>query len=223
MTDDVKPPRAYDASGRRDRAKATRAAVLDVAREMFIEHGYAKVSIAAVAKAAGVSPETIYKTIGAKPALLKAVSDVTIAGDDEPLTLEARGHIQRAIADPDPVGKIQHYANLIAATQPRYAPISQLARQAAQTDPDAAEIWAAMNAERLTGASRMIQHFHENGLLRNDITVEQAADLVWTYNSVELYELLVLARGWHIDAYRDFIHQALVAALLAERHDYHKR
>ena len=214
MTDDVKPTRAYNATGRRDRAEATRAAVLDIARDLFIERGYAKVSIPAVAKAAGVSPETIYKTIGAKPALLKAVSDVTLGGDDEPIALEAREHIQRAIAEPGPVGKLQHYANLIAALQPRYAPISQLARQAAQTDPDAAEIWAAMNAERLTGASRMVQHFHENGLLRNDITVEQGADLVWTYNSVELYELLVLARGWTIDAYRDFIHQALVAALL---------
>ena len=212
--DDVKPTRAYDASGRRDRAKATRAAVLDVAREMFIERGYAKVSIAAIAKAAGVSAETIYKTVGPKPALLKAVSDATIAGDNEPLTLEAREHIQRAIAEPDPATKIQHYANLIAATQPRYAPISQLARQAAQTDPDAAEIWAAMNAERLTGATRMVQHFHENGLLRNDITVEQGADLVWTYNSVEIYELLVLTRGWSLDAYRDFIRKALIAALL---------
>jgi AcrR family transcriptional regulator len=204
----------HDATGRRDRAEATRAAVLDIARDLFIERGYAKVSIPAVAKAAGVSPETIYKTIGAKPALLKAVSDVTLGGDDEPIAFEAREHIQRAIAEPDPVIKLQHYATLIAAIQPRYTPISQLARQAAQTDPDAAEIWAAMNAERLTGASRMVQHFHENGLLRNDITVERGADLVWTYNSVELYELLVLARGWTIDAYRDFIHQALVAALL---------
>ena len=214
MTDDVKPTRAYDATGRRDRAKATRAAVLDVARDLFIERGYAKVSIAAVAKAAGVSPETIYKTIGAKPALLKAVSDVTLAGDNEPIALQAREHIQRAIAEPDPATKLAHYADLIAATQPRYAPISQLARQAAQTDPEAAEIWTTMNTERLTGATRMVQHFHETGALREDLTIEAAADLVWTYNSVEFYELLVLTRGWSLDAYRDFIHKALIAALL---------
>ena len=214
MKDDVKPGRAYDARGRRDQAKANRRAVLDVAREMFVERGYANVSIAAVARAAGVSPETIYKTIGAKPALLKAVSDVTIAGDNEPVTLQAREHIQRAIAEPDPVRKLGHYADLIAATQPRYAPITQLARQAATTDRDAAEIWATMNAERHTGATRLVAHLRENGLLRNDISAEHAADLVWTYNSLELYELLVLGRGWPIEAYRDFIAKALADALL---------
>lgn len=214
MSDDVKPGRAYDASGRRSQAQANRRAVLAVAREMFIERGYAKVTIAAVAKAAGVSPETIYKTVGPKPALLKAVSDVAIAGDDEPVTLEAREYIQQTIAEPDPVIKVDRYATLIATSQPRFAPISQLARQAAMTDPDAAEVWAAMNTERLTGAGRFIGHLHENGLLRKDITVEAARDLVWTYNSLEVYELLVLDRGWSLDAYRDFISKALIAALL---------
>lgn len=214
MTDDVKPARAYDARARRSQAEANRRAVLAVARKMFIERGYAKVSIAAVAKAADVSPETIYKTIGPKPALLKAVSDAAIAGDDEPVALEAREFIQRTIAEPDPVIKVDRYATLIATSQPRFAPISQLARQAAMTDADAAEVWATMNAERLTGATRFIAHLHENGLLRNDITVEAARDIVWTYNSLELYELLVLNRGWPLDDYRDFISKALIAALL---------
>ncbi|HEY4021238.1 MAG TPA: TetR/AcrR family transcriptional regulator [Pseudonocardiaceae bacterium] len=214
MTDDVKPRRAYNARGRRDQAEANRRAVLDVAREMFVEHGYATVSIAAVARAAGVSPETIYKTIGPKSALLKTVSDVSIAGDDEPGSLEAREYIQRTIAEPDPVIKVDRYATLVANLQPSHSPISRLARQAAMTDPDAAEVWATMNAERLTGATRFIEHLHENRLLRKDISVEQAADLVWTYNSLEVYELLVLGRGWSMDAYRDFISKALIAALL---------
>jgi AcrR family transcriptional regulator len=214
MTDDVKTRRAYNAQGRRDQAEANRSAVLDVARQMFLDRGYAKVSIAAVARAAGVSPEMIYKTIGPKAALLKAVSDIAIGGDDEPVALEYREYIQRTIAEPDPLTKVDRYAALIANTQPRYAPISQLARQAAMTDADAAEVWATMNAERLTGATRFIEHLHETGLLRNDITVAQAADLVWTYNSLEIYELLVLGRGWSIDAFRQFISKALTAALL---------
>jgi hypothetical protein len=37
---------------------------------------------------------------------------------------------------------------------------------------------------------------------------------VWTYNSLELYELLVLGRGWSAEAYREFISTALTAALL---------
>ena len=41
-----------------------------------------------------------------------------------------------------------------------------------------------------------------------------ARDLLWTYHSLELYELLVLERGWSRKRYRAFLLDALVAALL---------
>jgi hypothetical protein len=37
---------------------------------------------------------------------------------------------------------------------------------------------------------------------------------MWTYSSPELYELLVLRRGWTADRYGQFIGQALINALL---------
>jgi hypothetical protein len=52
------------------------------------------------------------------------------------------------------------------------------------------------------------------GHLRPGITVEQAADIAWTYSSAELYELLVIRRGWPAERYGQFIAEALIAALL---------
>ena len=52
------------------------------------------------------------------------------------------------------------------------------------------------------------------GHLRAGITVDQAADIMWTYSSPDLYDLLVLRRGWTADRYGQFIGHALIHALL---------
>jgi hypothetical protein len=54
----------------------------------------------------------------------------------------------------------------------------------------------------------------EAGHLRPEITPDEAADIIWTYSSPELYQLLVLRRGWSADRYGRFVGQALIAALL---------
>jgi hypothetical protein len=71
-----------------------------------------------------------------------------------------------------------------------------------------------MRAERLEGMGGFADHLAAGAHLRNDVSIEQARDILWTYNSVELYELLVIERGWTLAAYCDFIANALSAALL---------
>ena len=69
----VKAPRRYDSSGRRERARRAQGHVLKVAEELFLRDGYAGTTVAAVAAAGGVSVETIYKTFGGKPGLIRAI------------------------------------------------------------------------------------------------------------------------------------------------------
>ncbi len=38
--------------------------------------------------------------------------------------------------------------------------------------------------------------------------------MLWTYNSPELYDLLVVQRGWTVDRYQTHIVTAVTAALL---------
>jgi hypothetical protein len=83
----------------------------------------------------------IYKKFGPKPALLKAVFDVSVAGDDDPITLEDRDVIKQIQADDNGAHIIATYAAFYAKTQARTAPVLLLARQAAAADPQAAEVW----------------------------------------------------------------------------------
>ena len=73
---------------------------------------------------ASVSPETVYKAFTNKAGVLKAVFDVSVAGDDEPVPMSERDVIQAIIAEPNAAAKITKYTEHLAKTMPRAAPVT---------------------------------------------------------------------------------------------------
>src|SRR6476659_6509325 len=100
-------PRQYDSSRRQARAQESRAAVLRAALDRFLEQGYSSTTIAQIAGDADVSVETVYKTFGNKAGLLKAVFDVAVAGDDEPVAMADREFVAQIQAEPDARRKLE--------------------------------------------------------------------------------------------------------------------
>jgi AcrR family transcriptional regulator len=213
MSEGVKR-RSYDASRRQEQARAARARILAAAREHFLADGYGATTIAAIAVDAGVSVEAIYKAFKNKPGLLKAVFDVAIAGDDEPVPLVDRDFVGAINAQPDPSEKLRMYARHLASAMARTARIQLLVRAVAAVDPDIAEVHDQLQRERLTGMTAFATHLAESGSLRDGISRNDARDILWTYTAVELYELLVDSRRWSSARYRDFVADALIAALV---------
>ena len=214
MSEGVKRPRRYDSSRRQEQARENRRAVLEAARRMFLERGYAATTVGAIAAEAGVSVETVYKAFGNKPGLVKAVVDVAIVGDDESVPMLQRDRIRRIEAESDPRRKLAMYGEHLAESAPRRVPIELLVRAAAASDPGAAGVWEQLEAERLTGMGFFARHLGEGGHLRPGVSVEDARDVLWTCNSAEVYDLLVLRRGWSPERYGRWIGDALAAALL---------
>src|SRR5918997_474080 len=95
MSEGVKGSRPYDSSRRRAQARQTRAAILEAARARFLERGYATTTVGEIAADVGVSVETVYKAFANKAGLLKAMFDVAIVGDDEPIPLQEREMVVR--------------------------------------------------------------------------------------------------------------------------------
>jgi AcrR family transcriptional regulator len=214
MSAPVNPRRSYDASGRQEQARQNRLSVLRAARRLFLEHGYASTTMAAVAGSAGVSVETVYKAFGNKAGLVKAVFDSDIVGDDEPVPFLEREFVQRNIAEPDPRRKLEAYGEHLAEVLPRAGPIQLVVRAAAAADPAAAAVWAQLQQERLTGMTAFADHLDRGGHLRRGIAAQEARDILWVHNSVELWDLLVNERGWTADRYGRWIGEQLIAALL---------
>jgi AcrR family transcriptional regulator len=214
MSPPVKPRRSYDASRRQEQARRTRRVMLQAAHRLFLERGYPATTMPAVAEAAGVSVQSVYKAFGNKAALLKAVFDVAMAGDDEPVPMLQRAALGRVRDEPDPRRKLELYGEFVAAVTPRHVPVQLLAKAAATTDPEAAGVWEQLQAERLEGLTMFARALADAGHLRPDVSVEEARDLLWTCNSPETYDLLVLQRGWTPERYGRWVAGSLTAALL---------
>src|SRR5947209_627879 len=131
---DVKPRRRYDSTRRRQQALRTRADVLDAAQRLFLATGYAATTIADIAATASVSVETIYKSFGGKPGLVRAIWERGLAGDG-PIPASRRSD-QMRMREADPRLVIQNWGVLTAEVAPRVAPILLLIRSAAAADPD---------------------------------------------------------------------------------------
>ena len=213
----VKSRRPYDASGRRSQARRTRADILDNARDLFIEHGYAGTTMAALAARSGVSVETIYKSIGKKPAVLKAVLDVAIVGDDDAVPMLERPLVAELRSEPDPRKLFLRYGRHVVDSWPRQVPLQLILRTAATVDPDARLQWEAAQAERLTGMTTFAQDLAQRGFLRQDLDVAEARDILWSLTAPEQYEVLVLQRGWAIARVAWFISNAMIGTLLPPR------
>lgn len=215
MSSPVKPRRRYDSSRRQEQARHNRWAVLQAARQLFLERGFAATTMPAIASAAGVSVQTVYKAFGNKARLAKAVFDVAMAGDDEPVPMLQRASLARARDEPDPRTKLRLYGEFLAEVAPRHVPVQLVIRDAATSDPEARVVWAELQAERLKGMTLFARALHDDGHLRPGISANEARDVLWTCNSAELFQLLVLERGWSPKRYGRWVADALISALLA--------
>lgn len=214
MTEEVKAQsREYDGSGRREKARATRRAVVLAARELLEQQGYSATTIADVARRAGVSKESVYKGFGTKSALVKEVFDITIAGDDEPIAVADRPESQRIREEPDVRLKLRLYAEGAAARAERSARLQLALRDGAAVDPAVDDLWQLLQAQRLTGMTMLARHLVDTGQLREGIEVGEVRDVLWTCISVEVYDLLVLQRHWSRDAHGAWLARVLIACL----------
>jgi AcrR family transcriptional regulator len=208
----VNPRRHYDSSGRRERARQTRGQIIDAAEDLFLTSGYAATTVAAIAATARVSVETIYKGFGGKPGLVRAIVERGLAGEG-PVPAEQRSdHIRDT--EPDPRRILAAWGAFTSEIAPRVAPILALARDAAVSDPEIAGLLDEISAARLERMTVNARGLYRAGHLRPGLTASRAADILWTYSSPELYDLLVISRGWPEDRYGEFVGQALIAALL---------
>ena len=212
MAAKVKRIRRYDSTRRQDGAQRRRAAIVESASRLFLREGYVGTTIAKIAGDAGVSEETVYKAFGNKIALVRAIRDRALAGAG-PVHAERRSDRMQA-RENDPRRIIRGWGVLTMEVAPRVAPVLLLLRQAAASDRELAKLQAEMDAARLTRMTHNAQTLLKGGHLRPGIDLDEAADVLWTYSSPELYELFVVRRGWTVERYGRFVADAMIAALL---------
>ena len=102
---------------------------------MFLENGYAATTMPAIANTAGIALDTVYATVGKKPALFRLLVEMAISGD-KAVPAEAPDYVRAIRAEPDAARKLQLYAAALRAIQPRLAPLIRVLQGAAPLIPN---------------------------------------------------------------------------------------
>jgi AcrR family transcriptional regulator len=213
MSEPVKPPR-HRSSAQRERARATRRRIREAALRLFVERGYLPTTIEAIATEAGVAVQTVYFVFGNKRAILVEVLDVATVGDEAPVPVRVRRWVEDIRREDDPrraLDLIAHHGCQIVA---RLAPIYEVVRGAAAADPDIATLLEQDKARRFDNQAELIGLLAEKGALAPAVDTARAADILFALLSHETYQLLVVDRGWSIDAWEGWLADSLAAQLL---------
>jgi AcrR family transcriptional regulator len=202
--------RRYSSALREHQAAATRRAVLDAAAHLFRERGYSATTIEQVAARAGVSKPTVFTAVGNKQALMSAVRDVAIAGDDDPIPVGQRPAAQAIADEPDQDRAAELIAAHLTAVAGRYAPIYDMLRGAAATgEPELRQLWTTEEDQRLIGARHWTSVLAAKAPLRDDLNPETAADIMWLLMAPDNYSRLVHGRDWPPDHYQHWLTKAI--------------
>lgn len=205
--------RRYDSSGRQTQARRSREAVLDAAERQFLDADYASTTLGGIAKEAGVSVETIYKSFGSKSGLVRAIYERGLTGHG-PVSAYQRSDEMRE-RESDPAVIMRNWGALTAEVASVLTPIRLLIRSAAGTDPEMTSLLEDGDNERLDRMSNHARFLADQGFLREGITLAKATDVLWACSSVEIYELLVLKRGWSVAQFAEFVADFMISGLLA--------
>jgi AcrR family transcriptional regulator len=206
-------PRKYDSQVRDEAARATRHRMVAAAQELFLTSGYAGTTVRQIAAAAGVSEQTVYTRVGNKAAILKAVYDTMLAGDDEPIPMAERPEVQRMRDAPDARSLLSAYAQVATQISTRLRPVLELVHGARAVEPDLDLLARTGAAERRTGSMMFARNFVARGFARPGLDADAVADVVWVLNAPEVYLLRVREGGQSDDDYRRWLAATLELCL----------
>jgi AcrR family transcriptional regulator len=206
--------RRYNSTQRAAQAAATRQAVLDAARQVFLQRGYIGATVAEIAATAGVAVDTLYATVGSKPVLLRELVETAISGTDTAMPAEDRDYVQAIRAATSAEEKLEIYAAAVVAIQQRLAPVFVALRDAAVTDSACARLWDEISQRRAANMRQFAVELRHTGQLRDDLSDDEVADVIWSMNAAEYWLLLVGQRGWTPQRFGDWLVYAWKRLLL---------
>lgn len=200
------------ANRRQIQSEATRAGIVDAARELFLARGYVGTSIGAIADLAGVAAQTIYNSIGNKAAVLAAVLDQATAGPDAPRPV-AEFLAGRAGTTGGLDGLIRLLGDWFTEVNERSTEVVTLINQTAAVYPEVAALERERADRRLKNYGLAAAAARARGGLTSGMTDAEAAAAVWALGHPQAYRSLVVDGDWTTDAYREWIARGLQGIL----------
>jgi TetR/AcrR family transcriptional regulator of autoinduction and epiphytic fitness len=199
---------------RRRHPVETRRRILDAARRLFLEQGYAATTMVGIANGAGVAVQTIYFTFHTKGELLMHLVLATGADDPDAPPHRDRGWIRELMSSTDPHRQLallsEHGTDIFV----RIAPLMGLVDAALAVDPNLGSPWRETIRNRREGMREQMQVIGRSGAIRPDVGVDGAADIVFALQRPETLQVLTVECGWSLERYKAWLYRTLCDQIL---------
>jgi AcrR family transcriptional regulator len=172
--------------------------VLAAAARLFGERGWAATGMRDVARAAGVSVETVYASFGSKTDLLMAAIDVAIVGDPEPVPVDQRPEFA-AVGSGTRQQRTRAAARFVTGINQRTAGVVLALREAAASDAELARLMRQRQQDRRTNIEQGA------ALVAGRAVTPEECDGLWAVLGVDVYQLLTELRGWTPQQYETWL------------------
>lgn len=181
--------RKYEQRLRAVAAEETRRRILDAVYERLRDAPSEPVSVDRIARMAGVSRSTVYLIFGSRAGLFEALlRDLMERGGFE--------RIMQAVAQEDAResmrGAIRAAVDMYAANREALRVLSAMALFETEA---VGEVMRRLEQGRAGGMAFHARRLAEQEVLRPDVTVEEAADLLWLLTSFKSFDVLHTGRG----------------------------
>jgi AcrR family transcriptional regulator len=205
----MRNPRRYDSTRRREGAARNRHRVLDAARRLFATHGLDRVTIEALAAAAGVSQATVYALFRSKAGILRALMEEAL------FNATYRPLAERARQVRDPVEMLQMTASIARAIYDGERAGLGVIRGASAFSAELRAVEQQFERLRFGLQRARAERIARRGTVRPGLKLGQVRDVLWMLTGRDVYRMLVVERRWSPAAYEAWLSAALARTLLA--------
>lgn len=206
--------RAYVSDRRTAAAAETRRGILAAAHDELVASGYQGTTISALARRAGVSPQTIYNSVGSKAAVIKALYDVLLAGDDRPVPIAQRPEFVVLTTQPDPAATLRAYVRLGGLLYERVGKLLGIVlSDGASSDPEIKDFLITIERERRSGNESVVELIERRFGWSAHLAPERAVDVLWTMTSFEVVDRMIRRCGWPIAECEEWLSAVIVDSI----------
>lgn len=204
-------PRAYRSELRARQAQETRSRIIAASARLFASLGYQATTIAAIAREAGVSAETV-KTTASKAELLIAAFEVTFSGSEAAATLTDTEVAAGVLELADDLF-LDAVLTQITTANARGHALWTVLLGAALSDPVVDTALRGILDRRRADYRLLVAELQRRGVAGELVEPDAVADALSFLLSPESYQQLVAQSGWTDDRYAAWLREAVAAEL----------
>jgi AcrR family transcriptional regulator len=204
--------RKYNSPLRAKRAAETRARILDAAVARFGELGYAGTTLRDIARAAGISIDSV-QAQGSKAEIFLAAFDMALVGEDQAFPLREQPALRDVFAAESLEEYLAGFCAFVAESSRRSVGLWVAFIGASASDSQLAEAYAAkMSAMRAESAAN-VRFIVSKGWVSPPRDAGVLADELWATAHGAQYDALVRYAGWSEERYLAWLTATITATV----------